>query len=76
MFNIRLGGEMVDYLVRFVSTLDPNGDTGIPWPKYTPNEPNLLTFNDDVKNPLSVTQDNFRLEAMDHLTTISMEHPI
>ncbi|OBZ65459.1 Lipase 4 [Grifola frondosa] len=33
--NVYGGGDMADYLIRFVSTLNPNGATGIDWPPYT-----------------------------------------
>ncbi|KAF9049513.1 alpha/beta-hydrolase [Hymenopellis radicata] len=37
------GGDMQDYLIRFVATLNPNGNgnTGIDWPKWTTDSPQV-----------------------------------
>ncbi|OBZ65248.1 Lipase 1 [Grifola frondosa] len=42
--NVYGGGDMADYLIRFVATLNPNGATGINWPEYTVDSPQLLAF--------------------------------
>lgn len=73
--NVYGDGEMTDYLVRFVANLDPNGNTGINWPKYTPSSPNLLTFLDGPI-PLEIAQDTFRQEAIEYLTNVTLTNPI
>ncbi|KAF9265365.1 carotenoid ester lipase precursor [Marasmius fiardii PR-910] len=75
LLNVYGGGDMADYLIRFAATLDPNGDTGIPWPKYTTTSPNLLTFQ-DIFQSLVITQDTYRQEAMQVSTNILLEHPL
>jgi len=57
---------MTDVLINFAATLDPNGKTGIHWPKYTTSSPQLLTFLDG-NVPLVITQDTFRAEAISFL---------
>ncbi|KAJ7448790.1 carotenoid ester lipase precursor [Mycena latifolia] len=70
-------GELTDYLINFVTTLDPNGATVPAWPQYTADAPNLLTLQDGIgQEKIVVTQDTFRAEAMGVLTNISLEFPI
>ena len=72
---------MTDYLIRFVTNLDPNappgGDKGTSfnWPKYTTASPNLLTFLDGFI-PLEIGQDTYRKEAMEALTNVMLANPI
>ncbi|KAA1472212.1 carotenoid ester lipase precursor [Dentipellis sp. KUC8613] len=75
ILNVYGGGDMADYLVRFAANLDPNGNTGINWPKYTTESPNLLTFLDG-STPLTITQDTYRSDGFNALTKLSLEHPI
>ncbi|KAF9018964.1 carotenoid ester lipase precursor [Hymenopellis radicata] len=75
ILNIYFGGDMVDYLIRFVNDLNPNGNTGITWPKWTAASPAMLSFNDGLI-PLSLTTDTFRQEAIDGLNEILLENPI
>lgn len=75
ILNVYFGGDMVDYLVRFAATLNPNGSTGIQWPQWTNSSPNLLTFNDGL-TPLTITQDTFRSDAINGLSEILLENPI
>ena len=70
---------MADYLVNFVNKLDPNGNTVTSWPKYTTASPQMLEFYDDIIpgiNGRSITQDNYRVDAMKLLTQLSLEFPI
>jgi len=76
ILNVYGGGELEDYLIRFVATLNPNGNTGINWPKYTTASPNLLTFNDNLLFPLTVTQDTYRSEAMQFLINVTLVNAI
>ncbi|EIW81507.1 alpha beta-hydrolase [Coniophora puteana RWD-64-598 SS2] len=64
-----------DYLVRFAANLDPSGDTGIEWPRYTTESPKLLTFLDGLA-PLEITQDTYRAAAMKGITDLTLEYPI
>lgn len=75
LLDVYGGGEMADYLIRFVNTLDPNGSGALQWPQYTSQDRNLMTFRDGLI-PLAITQDNFRKEGMDILTTITLARPI
>ncbi|TFY81774.1 hypothetical protein EWM64_g2237 [Hericium alpestre] len=75
ILNVYGGGEMADYLIRFATNLDPNGNTGISWPKYTTQSPNLLTFLDGV-TPLEITQDTYRIEGFNLLTQTTLAYPL
>ncbi|KAF8895233.1 carotenoid ester lipase precursor [Infundibulicybe gibba] len=75
ILNVYGGGEMADYLIRFAATLNPNGQTGINWPKYTTQSPQLLTFLDGLV-PLTITQDTYRKDAMNFLTNVTLANPI
>ncbi|KAJ8455896.1 hypothetical protein ONZ45_g18848 [Pleurotus djamor] len=75
--NVYLGGELGDYLINFVNNLDPNGEgKGIHWPKYTTQSRNLVTFNDDIFFPVTLTQDTFRWDAINYLTWLTLANPI
>ena len=73
--NVYGPGDMTDYLVRFAANLDPNGNTGIHWPKYDAEKaPSLLTFVDGPV-PLETTSDTYRKEAMDAAMALSLTNP-
>ncbi|KAJ7364786.1 Alpha/Beta hydrolase protein [Mycena albidolilacea] len=83
VFNVYETGELTDYLVNFVTALDPNGPTVPAWPAYTTEQPNLMTFADGLgigdgreTGTTAVTQDTFREEAIRVLTEVSLEYPI
>ncbi len=70
---------MADYLVNFVNKLDPNGKTGISWPQYTTKSPQLLEFYDLVisgLNGLKITNDDYRVDAMNFITQLSLQYPL
>ncbi|KAI0666893.1 hypothetical protein C8Q78DRAFT_994620 [Trametes maxima] len=75
--NIFDGGDVTDFFVRFVNTLDPNtnGGTGIHWPMYTADSPQLLTFVEG-KTRLKVIPDTFREESNQFLTQLGLEQPV
>ena len=75
MLNVYGGGDMADYLIYFVNHLDPNGKTGIAWPKYTTSERQQLTFQDGLV-PLAITKDDYRVDAMKHIIKLSIENPL
>ena len=66
---------MTDFLVRFVTTLDPNGNPDINWPEYTTGSPQLLAFVEGAKN-LTIIHDTFRKEAMDFVLQLSLAEPL
>ncbi|PBK95732.1 carotenoid ester lipase precursor [Armillaria gallica] len=76
ILNVYFGGDMADYLIRFVATSNPSGSTGFQWPQWTTKSPNLLTFNDDLLRPLTITQDTFRSDAINGLAKILLTNPI
>lgn len=66
---------MADYLINFVNHLDPNGKTVLSWPQYSASAPKLLTFQDGLV-PLAITQDDFRVDAMNFVTELSLKFPL
>lgn len=71
------GNELTDYIVQFVTHLDPNGASNrtIAWPKYDPLSRKVLTLLDgDV--PLKIETDNLRLLPMQGLTALSLAFPL
>ena len=65
---------MTDFFVRFVSKLNPNGDSGVQWPTYNTTARATLQFNDgDV--PLNITSDSERLAGTDELVSLSLRFP-
>lgn len=75
ILNVYFGGDMADYLIRFVATLNPNGNTGISWPKWTSDSPRMLMFQDGLI-PLTITQDTYRKDAMNLLNEILLKYPV
>jgi acetylcholinesterase len=66
---------MTDYLVRFAANLDPNGNTGIEWPRYDAEKaPVLMTFLDGPV-PLELTNDTYREEAMNAVMALTLTNP-
>ncbi|TFK88164.1 carotenoid ester lipase precursor [Polyporus arcularius HHB13444] len=75
LFNAFGPGDMTDYFVRFVHDLDPNGPTGIQWPRYNTSARLTLQFNDgDV--PINITVDNERLAGTEELTSLTLRFPL
>jgi len=66
---------MADYLLRFANDLDPNGNTGIEWPKYTAEDTQLLQFQDGFI-PLVLTQDDYRVPQMKKLNEVLLQYPV
>lgn len=65
---------MAEYLIRFATTLDPNGAGAFYWPRYSNSNPQLLTFQDGAV-PLTLTKDNYRVEQLEYLTALSLKYP-
>ena len=74
--NIYGPGDMTDYLIHFVTNLDPNGGSSPQWPQYTTSSRLLLTFVDDPVTNITITRDTYRTEGIGFLTKISLAHPI
>ncbi|KIJ12829.1 hypothetical protein PAXINDRAFT_117796 [Paxillus involutus ATCC 200175] len=74
VYNVYGGQDMASYLVRFVSNLDPNGGTDLYWPQYTSAEPTMLEFLDGSV-PQALTQDTYRVEAMEFVTNLTLAYP-
>nr|VWP00041.1 Putative peptide synthase/polyketide synthase [Ganoderma boninense] len=72
--NVFGGGDMTDFLVRFVNTFDPNGGPQIHWPEYSPDAPQSLAFVEGTPD-LTIIADTFRKEATDFLTQLSLAEP-
>jgi acetylcholinesterase len=72
------GGELRDYILRFTNDLDPNGNQGlgIPWPKWNPDKPKAVIFQDDLLFPLVLGDDNYRSLALDYVANLSIRYPI
>lgn len=77
------GGELADYLIRFVNHLDPNvgpsaTNSPVPpvfWPKYTPESRKILTLADGL-DPVYIAKDDYRDEGMMLLSELTLEYPI
>ncbi|KAF9230427.1 Alpha/Beta hydrolase protein [Melanogaster broomeanus] len=74
ILNVYGGEDMASYLVRFVTSLDPNGDSDLYWPQYTTAEPNMLEFLEG-EIPQALTQDTYRAEAIEYLTNVTLVYP-
>lgn len=76
MLNSYGSGDMEDYLIYFVNSLNPNGPTVPEWPQYSASNPQLMTFVDGILTTLEITQDNYREDAISYLTELSFLYPI
>ena len=72
--NVYGGGDMADYLIRFATTLDPNGHGAFHWPQYTNENPQLLTFQDG-SIPLKVGLDTYRSAPIAYVANLSLTYP-
>ncbi|KAI0656712.1 carotenoid ester lipase precursor [Cubamyces menziesii] len=72
--NVYGGGDMADYLIRFATTLDPNGHGTFHWPQYTNENPQLLTFQDG-SIPLKVGLDTYRSAPIAYVANLSLTYP-
>ncbi|TFY75253.1 hypothetical protein EWM64_g8758 [Hericium alpestre] len=69
-------GELRDYIIRFVNTLDPNGGRAHAWPKYDLQNPQAVVFQDSVIWPVISVQDDYRKDAMAFVANLSLLHPL
>lgn len=77
MTSIYAGGELLDYLIHFAVSFEPGqgGDDLLEWPRYTLDGRNLMTFLDG-EEPLVITEDTYRAEAMKVVLKFNEENPI
>ncbi|KAJ6478673.1 carotenoid ester lipase precursor [Mycena vulgaris] len=69
------GGDLGAFFIRFVATLNPSEpNSAVKWPKYTTKSPHMLTFLDDAV-PFTVTQDDYRVEAIQAMIDLLLKHP-
>ncbi|KAH9971439.1 hypothetical protein BJV74DRAFT_244844 [Russula compacta] len=71
-------GVLKDYIIRFTNNLNPNGNVGlgIPWPKWNPDKPKALIFQDSLLFPLVIGDDNYRAQPLDYVANLSIRYPI
>ncbi|KAI0741825.1 carotenoid ester lipase precursor [Daedaleopsis nitida] len=65
-------GDLTDYFIRFVNDLNPNGASGVHWPKFDIVSRQKLQFDD---TPVRVVQDYTRLGGTEALTALSRRFP-
>jgi len=66
-----------DYLVRFVTNLDPDNGTEPSWPKYDNSSKQILWFtHDDDDTGVQVSTDDYRVPQMAYLTDLSLAYPL
>ena len=80
LLNIFGGGDLTDFLIQFVTNLDPNGILSPHWPRYTTSSPQLMTLlggqleATNNLNNRTITLDTFRVEGMEFITNISLTY--
>lgn len=67
--------SVADYLINFAVNLNPNGFTVLEWPEYTAGTPHMLQFNDGLI-PLSLTLDNYRVDALNFTIGLLLKNPV
>jgi acetylcholinesterase len=76
--NIYGAGDLTDFLIQFVTNLDPNGILSPHWPRYTTSSPQLMTLlgnqREVTNNNRTITLDTFRVEGIELLTNISLTY--
>ena len=72
------GGDLKDYVIRFVNNLDPNGKNGVgvPWPQWDLRKPKAIIFQDDIYFPIVVGDDNYRTDPINLIANLSLLYPI
>ncbi|PIL25491.1 hypothetical protein GSI_13381 [Ganoderma sinense ZZ0214-1] len=81
MLSFAVDEDFMDYLIRFVATLDPNGVPGtasnetVRWPQYDSAARRTL-FVLDGEKPLVVGPDEVREKAMEAVAALSLKYPV
>ena len=76
------GEELVDYVIQFATTLDPNGGSDsnsnrtIHWPRYDPVARQMLLVLDGTEEPLAIGRDDAREEAMEFVVALNSKYPL
>ena len=68
--------DFTEYIVNFVNNLNPNDGGLLHWPQYSTASPQLLTMQDDVFEPLTITQDTYREEGIANLIQLALRFPL
>ena len=76
ILNIYFGGDLTDFLVHFVTHLDPNGGLSPYWPRYTTSSRKLMTLLDSEVTNRTITLDTYRAEGMEFITKLLLAHPL
>ncbi|KAH9057403.1 carotenoid ester lipase precursor [Lactarius vividus] len=80
MFDEALPSELRDHIIWFTHNLNPNGETDpgseVTWPQWDPLKPKALIFQSDARFPRVIGDDNYRTDAMQFMTNMSLIHPI
>ena len=63
---------MTTVLVNFVNHLDPNGQSGNQWPKYSLDNPKNFVFGPGTT---SVQDDTYRKKAMSVMNAVMLRYP-
>lgn len=64
---------MTTSLINFVNYLDPNGESGDQWPKYSLDHPKNFVFGPEIT---SIQDDNYRQKPVAVLNNVLLRHPI
>ena len=72
-YDVYRGGPLATALINFVNHLDPNGESGNQWPKYSLNDPKNIVFG---AGTISVQDDTYREKAISALNAVMLRNPI
>jgi carboxylesterase type B len=68
------GGDPIrTALINFVNHLDPNGNLGNQWPKYSLQDPKNFVFGPG--GTTSVQSDTYRAQAISALNAVMLKYP-
>ncbi|KZV67243.1 alpha/beta-hydrolase [Peniophora sp. CONT] len=75
VISIYAGSELLDYLIQFAATLEPGSGGNVEWPQYSVESPQLMTFLDG-EEPLALTNDTYRAEAIRAVVEFSTDNSL
>ena len=67
------GGPIRTALINFVNHLDPNGNLGNQWLKYSLQDPENFVFGPG--GTISVQSDTYRTQAISALNAVMLKYP-
>jgi len=73
LLEIYRGGPLVTSLINFVNHLDPNGESGNRWPRYSLRHPKNFVFGPGTT---SIQDDTHRKKAISVLNSVLLRHPM